>query len=109
MREQQFVPLVQGLPSCVQLPPPPPVMTRQVPTPPSVTEQARPQHSSLVPQRSPLAWQEYAFEHAPLTHRVEQQLPALVQESPSTLQLLVPGMLAQKFALHTPVQHSVPL
>ena len=84
-------------------------MTRQVPTPPSVTEHAWPQHSALLPQRSPLAWQEYAFEHAPLTHRVEQQFEPLVQESPSTLQVLAPGMFAQKFALHTPVQHSVPL
>ena len=58
MREQQLVPLVQGLPSWVHPPPPPPTMRRQVPTPPSTTEQARPQHSALFPQRSPLAWQE---------------------------------------------------
>ena len=108
MREQQLVPLVHGFPSWVHEPPPPPLATSQLPTPPSLTEQRRPQQSSLTAQRSPLGWQEYAFEHLLLTHRVEQQFEALVQESPSTLQLPPPGMLAQKFALQTPVQHSEP-
>ena len=82
-------------------------MLRQMPTPPSVTEHSRPQHSALLPQRSPLAWQEYAFEHAPFLHSVEQQTELPVQESPSTVQAPPPGMFAQKFALQTPVQHSV--
>ena len=58
MREQQPVPLVQGLPSCVQPPPPPPVTVTQRPTPPSFpVEQTWPQHSSLVLQMSSLGWQ----------------------------------------------------
>lgn len=109
IREQQLLPPLQGLPSWVHPPPPPPLMTWQLPTPPSFTEHARPQQSSFKLQRSSLAWQEYAFEQLPLRQRVEQQFAPLVHESPSTRQLPPPGMSAQKFALHTPVQHSEPV
>jgi hypothetical protein len=53
VREQQLVPLEQGLPSFTHPPLPPPVMMRQRPTPPSTAEHALPQHSVFRVQRSP--------------------------------------------------------
>jgi len=64
-REQQLLPLLHGSPACVQLPPPPPVTSRQCPTPPSLAEHAWPQHSSSDRQMSSTAWQEYALAQKP--------------------------------------------
>ena len=106
VREQQFEPPLQGLPSCVHPPAPPPVMFKHVPTPPSLTLQAAPQHSALRPQRSPLGEQKYALAHLPFWHSDEQQSGPAAHESPKTLQTPPPGMIAQVFALQTPVQQS---
>ena len=58
MREQQWLPPLQGSPAWSQPPPPPPLTEAHRPTPPSLTVQAWPQHSSLLRQMSPTGWQE---------------------------------------------------
>jgi hypothetical protein len=108
-REQQLLPPLHGSPAWVQLPPPPPVTSRQWPTPPSLlAEQACPQHSSLLRQISSTAWQEYALAQKPLWQFVEQQsLASMSQDWPITLQL-PPARLAQVPPSHVPVQQSFP-
>jgi hypothetical protein len=109
-REQQLLPPLHGSPAWVQLPPPPPVTSRQCPTPPSLfAEQAWPQHSSLLRQMSSTAWQEYALAQKPPWQFVEQQSSPALQAWPITLQLLVlPGRLAQLPLVQVPVQQSFP-
>jgi hypothetical protein len=64
-REQQLVPLEQGLPSWIHPPPPPPLSAWQTPAPPSLAEQTLPQQSLFLRQTSPLAWQLYARTQTP--------------------------------------------
>jgi len=72
-REQQLLPPLHGSPAWVQLPPPVPDGLTHRPTPPSLfAEQDWPQHSSLLRQMSPIAWQEYAGPQKPDWQLVEQ-------------------------------------
>jgi hypothetical protein len=104
-REQQLLPLLQGSPACVQLPPPWPLRTRQCPTPPSpFAEQELLQHSSSFRQMSLSAWQEDAFAQKPLW----QHCDPLEQACPITLQL-PPVRFAHVPPLQVPVQQSFPV
>ena len=108
-REQQLLPLAQGSPAWVQLPPPVPFRVRQCPTPPSAfAEQRLLQHSSLFRQMSLSAWQEYALAQKPLWQFVEQHWESPEQAWPMTLQL-PPVRFAQVPPLHVPVQQSLPV
>jgi hypothetical protein len=108
-REQQLLPLLQGSPAWVQLPPPCPFRTRQCPTPPSLlAEQELLQHSSSFRQMSLSAWQEYALAQKPLWQLVEQHWESPEQAWPITLQL-PPVRFAQVPPLQVPVQQSLPV
>ncbi len=119
VREQHPVPPLHGFPSWVQPPPPPPVSNRQKPEPPSLTEHARPQQSAFFPQRSPVAWQEYAGAQKPPLQLVEQQLAPVVQAWPTALQPVPPTIAAHEAVVppsvpdpvveQLRVQHSAPV